>query len=127
MKKSVLRAKGQVSLEMLMLALVILLFSASVLSYYTQISNSTMAMYLLDIEVLKEIDRTGEVVVKEGIEYRIDTATSTLDLCLFTKSTSGNNLLSVAKIASIENNIQDKTSFPAVNLFENPASPTPCD
>jgi len=123
----VLRKKGQVSLEMLMLALAILLFGASVLSYYTQISDSTMALYLLDTETLKAIDAADEIFVKEKIEYKIDAATSDLELCLFTTSTSGGNLLDAAAIASIENIVGNKTGFATVNLSENPGSPTPCD
>ena len=123
MRQAVLREKGQVSLEMLLLAAIILLFSVGVISYYTQISDSTMALYLLDTETLKEIDEAGEIVVKEGIEYKIDTATDTLELCLFTKSVSGNDLLDAADITRIENLIEDNTNFATVNLYEKNDNP----
>ena len=127
MKKFFLREEGQISLEMLLLALVILLLSASILSYYIQIGDSSMAMYLLDTETLKAIDEANEVVVKEGMEYRIDNAASSLELCLFTRSTSGNPLLNAAERANIEDFIEANTNFSTVNLYENPGSPTPCE
>jgi len=125
MRKSVLREKGQVSLETLVLAMIILIFSTSVLSHYTQISDTTMAMYLLDTETLKEIDRAGEVVVKEGIEYKIDGATGDLELCLFTRSTSGADLISAAAESTIETLVTDRTSFTTVNFHEN--NPNACN
>ncbi len=124
MRQFVLREKGQVSLEMLVLALVILLFSTSVLSHYTQISDTTMALYLLDTETLKEIDRAGELFVKEEIDYKINDTTGDLELCLFTRSESGANLIAVP--GDIEDLIEDRTGFTTVNLYENPGG-NPCD
>lgn len=118
--------RGQVSLEILIIAVIALLFSIGILSYYTQISDSTMALYLLDVHTIKAIDSADEVFVKERIDYRADPATSTLTLCLFTRNENGNALLSPADTASIETLIQARTKFSNVTLLENPSSPGPC-
>jgi len=105
--------KGQVSIETLLLAAVVLMISITVLSYYAQIKDSTTAMQLLKVEALKKVDETQGLTVIEKIDYKI--AGGQIDLCLFTDP--GGLLDGIAKTA-VEDLIEEKTEFGTVNIFE---------
>ena len=48
--------KGQVSIETLLLAAIIIMMAVSVLGYYTRIMDSTTAIEVVRIETLKQLD-----------------------------------------------------------------------
>jgi len=74
--------KGQVSLEMLILATATIILSLVVIGHYTQIRESTTALEVAKIEALRQIDGMEGRYIIERMDYRI--AGNKINLCMYT-------------------------------------------
>ena len=76
--------KAQVSIEILLLAGIIIFLSMFVFSYYTRINETTFAMELTKVEVLGWIEAENKGVnhIIEKIDYSLNG--NNVDLCIFT-------------------------------------------
>ncbi len=68
------KEKGQVSIETLLLASIIIMMSISVLGYYTRIMSPTMALEIIEVETLKQLDATNYQYFIEEIGYKAETS-----------------------------------------------------
>ena len=66
------KEKGQVSIETLLLASIIIMLSISVLGYYTRIMSSTIALETIEVETLKQIDAHPGKCFITAIEYKAE-------------------------------------------------------
>jgi len=120
--------KGQVSIEILLIAGIVIMISMSVFSNYTQIRQSTLAMQFLKVEAIKAIDANPEQLIIEKIDYKI--ADNDLDICIFTlppgtepeKAIWDTSNLTPPEVdeMDIEDIIKDRTGFDSVDVHQNP-------
>lgn len=75
--------RGQVSIEILLLAAVILTIGIVVLSYYSQIKDSTTSLQLLKVETLRLLDGKQEQFTMQEMKYKI--AGGNVHFCISTK------------------------------------------
>ena len=99
-------SSGQVSIEALLLALIILTMSIAVLSYYTSIQNSSTAMELLKAHVLGQLGGLDGAAFIEKIDY--STSGSAIILNLHVKGTVTRGALD---LNGAEDLIEEKTDF----------------
>jgi len=108
--------KGQVSLEILLLASVIIFFSLAVFSYYNQVRDSTVGMQAAKVETLRQIDEVPGLYTMESLEYTINIALGEVTFCIFTNPRAGFTL----DTAAVENAIEGNTGFKEVTVVHNP-------
>ena len=70
------KEKGQVSIETLLLAGIIIMLSISTFGYYTRIMDSTIALETIEIEALKQLDAEDNLYFIKEIGYKIDAGTA---------------------------------------------------
>jgi len=114
--------RGQVSIEALVLAGVIILMSMAVFSYYIQIKGSGEALQLLKIEALKKIDSIDEDLTLGKISYAVNG--SAITLCLFTND--GSDVWDATEAAAVQDLIQERTGFTDGVVIEQNISPSSC-
>ena len=119
------KEKGQVSIETLLLAAIIIMMAVSVLGYYTRIMPSTIALETIRIETLKQIDNEEVKYILKNpnnddvIQYTI--TGNEVDFCIFTEP-AGNFLDTEAIKIKVEKN----TIFEMANMTVCQNSGCPC-
>jgi len=116
--KVFLNKAGQVSIEILLLAGIIIMMTVSVFSYYTQIRDSTLAMQLIKIKVLKTIDELEEDYVLEEIAYKLGAPPGGRTKFCVSTSPEGQELPD-SLLHELEDSINEKTVFDNVNVHNN--------
>ena len=98
------KEKGQVSIETLILAGIIIMLSISVLGYYTKIMGTTIALETIEIETLKQIDaEPGQYFIKaidNKAEANCDPANSLATICFCIMLDPADPILNIADITN---------------------------
>ncbi len=119
--------RAQASIELLLVALIVLAGSIAIASYYTNINDSVTATALLKVKVLEKTGGLGYFAYIEKIEPKING--STIDFYLSAEPATKVRCDELGLIESGEGSIKgiimDKTNFETVNIYLN-ESPTPC-
>ncbi len=110
--------RAQVSVEVLLVALVILAISTSVLSYFFTINDSTTAMQLLKLSVLNKMGELDSFASIEKIDFGISGSTITLDLYIKSSETITAADLDLSDIETliVKNT---KFDFATINLIQS--------
>jgi hypothetical protein len=128
-QKLELKKKAQVSIEILLLASIILLISVSVFSYYTSIRDSTIGIELIKVRGLEQIEDPEIIeglMIIEKIDYKIDTMLDTVFFCIFTDP--DDTLWDADEELLLEQEIVDLTGFTqTIDIQQNPDDPSPCE
>ena len=117
--------KGQVSIEILLLALIVIAISVAVFSYYTQIMSITNALQSLKIAALDKIAESDQEFVITNVEYKLDGAGG-VDFCIFT-TWNGTGQDPLTSDNGIKDAIALRTGFEVgdIDIYHN-QSPNPC-
>ena len=107
--------KGQVSIEILLLALIIMAISVAVFSYYTQIMSTTNALQTLKIAALDKIAESDQEFVISSVEYKLWGA-GVVDFCIFT-TWDGTGQDPLTNDDEIKDAIALRTGFDASNII----------
>ena len=119
------KKKAQVSIEILLLAGIIILISVSVFSYYTRIKDSTLGIELIKVRGLERIEEMEGLMIMEKIDYKIDTELDTVFFCVFTDPEEP--LWDADEELALEQEIVDLTGFTeTIDVRQNP-DPSPCE
>ena len=106
------KENGQVSIETLLLAGIIIMMSISVLGYYTRIMDSTIALETIEIETLKQIDAEPGKYFIEAIEYKTEAGCEPLNpditTCFCIMLEPAINILDTVEIT---NAVEDVTNY----------------
>jgi len=102
--------RGQVSIEILLLAAVIIAMSIAVFMYYISIMDTTTALQVIKVAALKQVSESDELFTIERVEYKTS-GTGNVIFCITTKPTSAN-----LDLGAIETAVVDRTSFEAANI-----------
>ncbi len=105
-------SRGQVSIELLLIALAVLAVSISVLSFYITIDDSTLAMELLRLGVVEKTGGLEYSAFLEKINYTVEGPTINFDLVVTPDSATCNDL----DLETVKGTILDKTEFTTVNI-----------
>jgi len=126
MLQTPLKEKGQVSIEILLIAGIVILLSVTVFGYYLSVRDSTTGMQVLKVAVLKQIDVEPKLYTMEKIEYKIDQTAGTVTFCVFTKPDAPAAL--PLNTAAVETLIEDSTAWEPgqVIVSHNPVGVSPC-
>lgn len=120
------KKKAQVSIEILLLASIILLISLSVFSYYTRIRDSTIGIELIKVRGLERIEEMEKLMIIEKIDYKIDNVADTVFFCIFTDPDE--LLWDAGEELALEQTIVDVTGFTqTIDIQQNPLDPSPCE
>lgn len=131
--------KAQVSIEILLLAGIVIFLSVTVFSFYTRISETTTAVELTKVELLRWIDEEqGGSHSICNIEYTI--TGDSVDWCVFTEPKSpalfsntdyySGDYLSSVKLPELKTKLtKDYGLFSGmtVNIYHNPPGKNPTD
>jgi len=98
--------KGQVSIEILLIAAVVIAMSLAVFSYYIQIRDTTNALQVMKLEALDQIAESEQEFTIEKLDYKIS-EDGQADFCIFTDPADAGPLNKV----KIEAAIALRTSF----------------
>ena len=104
-------------METLLIALIALAMSTIFISYYLRIDDSTLALEITKISVLKNLGKLDELASIKNISYIIDG--STIDLDTQTTPDTLDNCEVLGLNSTLENAITEKTSFTLVDLKLN--------
>jgi hypothetical protein len=121
-----MKQKGQVSIEALLLAAVIIFMGVSVFGYYIQIKDSTTGMEAAKIEALRQVSQAGQKVTIERIEYKYSPAVGTdIRFCIFYEAEAGFSF----DQGKLRNEIASLTAFEAaaIEIQENPVAGSNCE
>lgn len=110
--------KGQVSIEILLIAGVIIMMSMAAFGYYTSIRQSTLALELLKVEALRAIDEKGENVVIAKIDFGYPSNNSNvMHICI--DFDPDESLLTGQEANDIAGLIEENFGLNEVNIFQN--------
>jgi hypothetical protein len=125
-RKQGFKKRAQVSIEILLIAGIIMLLSVSVFSYYTRIRDSTVAMELIKIKALRQIEEMETLAIVEKIDYRIDRLADTVIFCVSTDPEDP--IWDAVEEDALEQTVEDATGFSegSVDILQNP-DPNPCE
>lgn len=118
---------GQTSIELLLVALIILAGSIAIASYYTNINGSITAMELLKVKVLEKTSELGYFAYIEKIDQTV--SGSTINFTLYLKGDKQPDCGALGLVetgdGTIKDLIMDKTNFKTINIYLN-EPPIPC-
>ena len=118
--------KGQVSLETLLLAAVIIMISTGIFSQYLQIMDTTLAMQATKLETLKQIEAEDTPHFIEIIEYKVNNIPppSTITLCISTLPGNPNQM--TLDQNPIKQRVAAITSFEEADITISHNNSNPC-
>ncbi len=109
------KEKGQVSIETLLLAGIIIMMSISVLGYYTRIMDSTTAIEIVSIETLKQLDSVDKqyyiVEIDNKLVNECETGNVLSNACFCIMFDPADNVLDPSKIAEIAEVVVELTNY----------------
>lgn len=116
--------RGQVSIETLMLATIVIMLSLAVFAHYLQIMDTTTAMQAVKLETLKQIEQTDKQHTIEKIEYQIGDTGPTITFCITTKP-AGTNQMTLEDTPIIKK-VAELTAFEEADISISHNDATPC-
>ena len=120
-------SRGQASVELLLVALIVLAGSIAIASYYTNINDSVTATALLKVEVVENAGKLDYFVYIDKVKSSVSGSTIDFNLSAepATNVTCGKLGLTESGEGSIKDLIIKKTAFETINIYLN-QSLIPC-
>jgi len=110
--------KGQVSIETLLLAAIIIMMAVSVLGYYTRIMDSTTAIEVVRVETLKQLDSVDKqyyiVEIGNKLANECETGNPLSNACFCIMLDPADNVLDPSDIASV---VEELTNYPVGSVI----------
>lgn len=122
--------KGQVSIETLLLAGIIIMITISILGYYTRIMDSTTAIEVVRIETLKQLDAVDKQYYIVEIDNKLENgcagnASSNACFCIMLDpaDTQTDDVLVTEKISDV---VEELTNYPVGSVVVTQNDKTNC-
>jgi hypothetical protein len=113
--------RGQASIELLIIALIVLAGSIAIASYYTNINDSVTAMEFLKVKVVEKTGELSYFAYIEKIYPHVSGSTIDFDLCMKSDKTLQREDLGLDEIEDWIK--KPKTNFDTVNISLNSIPP----
>ncbi len=107
------KEKGQVSIETLLLAGIIIMMSISIFGYYTRIMDSTTAIEVVRVETLKQLDAVEKqyyiTEIANKLTNECETGNVVSNACFCIMLNPGDNVLVPSEISDV---VEELTNYP---------------
>ncbi len=118
--------RAQTSIELLIIALIVLAGSIAIASYYTNINDSVTAMELLKVKVVENAGKLDYFVYIDEVKPAVSGLTIDFNLSAEPDTLTCSELgLTGSGEGTIKDLIMDKTNFETINIYLN-ESLIPC-